>query len=181
LIAQARATANQAAASAPQQVQVTRAQAGSADARVQQAEAALQEARLRLEYTTIVAPVAGWVTNKTVQIGQVVQPGQGLLALVPLEDIWVTAYYKETQLKRMRPGQPANIHVDAYGRTYRGRVESIAAATGERFSLLPPENASGNFVKVVQRVPVKIAIDKGQDPDNKLRIGLSVTPTVLIR
>lgn len=170
-----------AASTAPQQVRISKAQASSADARVQQARAAVEEAQLHVEYTSVKAPVTGWVTGKTVQIGQVVQEGQGLLAIVPLEDIWVTAQYKETQLKNIRPGQRAQIRVDAYGRTYNGYVDSIAAATGERFSLLPPENASGNFVKVVQRVPVKIALEKGQDPEHLLRIGLSVEPTIIIR
>jgi membrane fusion protein (multidrug efflux system) len=115
-------------------------------------------------------------------VGQVVQPGQPLLAVVPLEDVWVTANFKENQLKLIRPGQPAVISVDAYGgRTYQGKVESIAAATGARFSILPPENASGNYVKVVQRVPVKIVFEAGQDPDHLLRPGMSVIPTVLTR
>jgi membrane fusion protein, multidrug efflux system len=109
----------------------------------------------------------------------VVQAGQPLVAIVPLEDIWVTANYKENQLRHMRPGQPAEISVDATGKTYRGHVDSIAAATGSRFSLLPPENATGNYVKVVQRVPVKIVFDKGQDPGHFLRPGMSVVPTVL--
>jgi membrane fusion protein, multidrug efflux system len=122
------------------------------------------------------------VSHRSAEVGQVVQPGQPLLALVPLEDIWVTANFKETQLQQIRPGQPASISVDAYGgRKYRGRVDSIAAATGARFSLLPPENATGNFVKVVQRVPVKIVFEKDQDAEHLLRPGLSVTPTVFVR
>jgi membrane fusion protein (multidrug efflux system) len=121
------------------------------------------------------------VSKKSVEPGQVVEPGQPLLAIVPLEDIWVTANFKETQLKDMRPGQAVSVSVDAYDRTYRGRVDSIAGATGARFSLLPPENATGNYVKVVQRVPVKIVLDRGQDTEHLLRPGMSVVPTVYTR
>lgn len=171
-----------AAQTAPQQVAVTRAHAASADAKVQEAKAKLDQAKLNLDYATVKAPVSGVVSKKTVEVGQIVQPGQPLLALVPLEDIWVTANFKETQLARMRPGQRAIISVDAYGgRTYKGHVDSIAAATGERFSLLPPENATGNYVKVVQRVPVKIVFEKGQDPEHLLRPGMSVIPTVITK
>jgi membrane fusion protein (multidrug efflux system) len=166
---------------APQQVQASKARESSAGARVEQAKAAREQARLNLQYTTIVAPTDGVVSKKSVEVGQVVQPGQALLAIVPLEDIWVTANFKETQLRDMRPGQAANISVDAYGRTYGGYVQSIAAATGARFSLLPPENATGNYVKVVQRVPVKITFDKGQDPNHLLRPGMSVVVTVFTR
>ncbi|PYQ43683.1 MAG: hypothetical protein DMF77_09105 [Acidobacteria bacterium] len=119
-----------------------------------------------------------WNGPGSISSTQVVQPGQPLLAIVPLDDIWVTANFKEGELRDIRPGQPVTIKVDAYGRDYKGRVDSIAAATGARFSLLPPENATGNFVKVVQRVPVKITIDRGQDPDHLLRPGMSVVPTV---
>jgi membrane fusion protein, multidrug efflux system len=181
LVMQAQVAINQATQAGPQQIEISKSQAGSAEAKVQQAKAALDEAKLRFEYTTITAPVGGLISNKTVQVGQIVQPGQGLLSIIPLEDIWVIAFFKETQLKEIRPGQFASIHVDAYRRSFKGHVESIAAATGERFSLLPPENASGNYVKVVQRVPVKIVIDQGEDPDHLLRIGLSVTPTIFIR
>ncbi|MFZ0635679.1 MAG: HlyD family secretion protein, partial [Candidatus Acidiferrales bacterium] len=131
-------------------------------------------------YCTIVAPVAG-VVNKNVEIGMNVQPGQQLLSIVPLDDVWVTADFKETQLKYMRPGQPAEISVDAFGRTYKGKVDSIAGASGSRFSLLPPENATGNFVKVVQRVPVKIVLDPGQNSDHLLRPGMSVEPKVKVK
>ena len=175
---------------APEQVAVTRARVLSAEARVKQAKAALDMARLNLEYTTIQAPVSGIVSRRSVEPGQTIQPAQPLLAIVPLEDgartpgrpsIWVTANFKETQLKDMRAGQRASISVDAYGRSYSGHIESIAAATGARFSLLPPENATGNFVKVVQRVPVRIALDKGQDPGHLLRPGMSVVATVYTR
>jgi membrane fusion protein, multidrug efflux system len=163
----------------PQQVLASRSRAGAAAARVQRARAAVEQARLNLEYTTITAPVDGVISKKqNVQLGQIIQPGQPLLAVVPLEDIWVTANFKETQLKNMRPGQHAIIHVDAYGRDFDGRVDSIGAATGARFSLLPPENATGNYVKVVQRIPVKMVFEKGGDPQRLLRPGMSVVPTV---
>jgi membrane fusion protein, multidrug efflux system len=166
---------------APDQVAVTRARAQSAEARVRMSQAALEQATLNLAYTTVKAPFAGRVSKKSVEAGQVIQPGQPLLALVPVENVWVTANFKETQLKKMRPGQRVSISVDAYGRDYQGKVESIAAATGARFSLLPPENATGNYVKVVQRIPVKIVLDKGQDPEHLLRPGMSVVPTVYTR
>lgn len=166
---------------APEQVTVARARAQSAAARVQQASAALEQANLNMAYTSIKAPIAGRVSKKSVEPGQVIQPGQPLLAIVPVEDIWITANFKETQLKEMRPGQRVSISVDAYGRSYAGTIDSIAAATGARFSLLPPENATGNYVKVVQRVPVKIVLDKGQDPEHLLCPGMSVVPTVYTR
>jgi len=170
------------AETAPQQVAAARARAAAAEAKVQQAKAALDQARLNLDYATVKAPASGVVSKKTVEVGQVVQAGQPLLAIVPLDDIWVTANFKETQLKNMRPGQPAIISVDAYGRRkYRGHVNSIASATGAKFSLLPPENATGNYVKVVQRVPVKIVFEKGQDPERLLRPGMSVVPTVITK
>ncbi len=169
------------ATTGPEQVTVTKARAQSAAARVLQARAVLEQAQLNLAYTTVRAPMVGRVSKKSVEPGQVIQPGQPLLAIVPIEDIWITANFKETQLKHMRPGQRATVSVDAYGRRYEGRVESIAAATGARFSLLPPENATGNYVKVVQRIPVKIVLDRGQDPEHLLRPGMSVVPTVHTR
>jgi membrane fusion protein, multidrug efflux system len=185
-VAQARAAIAQAeagvraAGTGPDEVAVSRAQSGSAVAKIGQNRAAVEQAELNLAYTTVKAPVDGVVSRKGVETGQVVQAGQPLLAIVPLEEIWVTANFKETQLKNMRPGQPATVYVDTYGgREYRGHVDSIAAATGARFSLLPPENASGNYVKVVQRVPVKIVFEKGQEPGRLLRPGMSVVPTVL--
>jgi membrane fusion protein (multidrug efflux system) len=177
-------TAVASARTAPQQVAVTRARAESAAARVQQMQAAVEQAQLNLEYTTVRAPARGIVSQRTVEVGQVAQAGQPLLAVVPLDldSIWVTANFKETQLKNMRPGQSVTISVDTYGgRQYRGHVDSVAAVTGARSSLLPPENATGNFVKVVQRVPVKIVFEKGQDPEHLLRPGMSVTPTVFTR
>jgi membrane fusion protein (multidrug efflux system) len=185
---QAEAAAAQAHASlrtartAPEQLRVTRAQADAAAARVKQAQAALDQARLNLEYTVIKAPAAGVVSRKTVEVGQVLQAGQPVLALVNLDEIWITANFKETQVGEMRVGQRVRVEVDALdGRDFQGRIESIAAATGARFSLLPPENATGNYVKVVQRVPVKIVLDQGQDPDRRLRPGLSVVPTVFLK
>jgi membrane fusion protein, multidrug efflux system len=166
------------AQTAPEQVNVTKARFGSATAAVQRATAALEQAKLNLGYTTVRAPADGIVSKRSVEVGQVIQPGQPTAALVDLSDIYVTANFKETQLKGMRPGQPAKIHVDAYDRVFNGHVNSIGGATGARFSLLPPENATGNYVKVVQRIPVKITIDKGEDPQHVLRPGMSVVPTV---
>jgi membrane fusion protein (multidrug efflux system) len=171
----------QGARTAPQQIVITRAQAQSADARIQLAKAALAQARLNLEYTTIKAPVAGIISKKSVESGQVIQGGQPLMAIVPEQDIWVTANFKETQLADMHPGQPASVTVDAYGgKNFKAHVDSIASATGARFSLLPPENATGNYVKVVQRVPVKIVFDQGEQLD-QLRPGLSVTVNVRVK
>ena len=169
----------QTAQSGPEQVASTRAHAASAEAHVQQVKAAVAQAELNMEYTTVKAPAKGIVSRKSVEPGQLVQPGQPLMALIPLDNIWVTANFKETQLTNMKPGQRATVTVDAYGgREFTGHVDSIAAATGARFSLLPPENATGNYVKVVQRVPVKIVLDGGQDAEHLLRPGMSVTPTV---
>jgi membrane fusion protein (multidrug efflux system) len=181
LLSQARAHARS-AGTAPQQIALTEARAAGAEAQVQQARTAVEQARLNLDRATIHAPVDGIIGRKSVEVGQLVQPGQALLALVSLSDTWVTANFKETQLDRMRAGQTVVVSIDAYGgRAYRGHVDSIAAATGSTFSLLPSENASGNFVKVVQRVPVKIVIDSGQDADHQLRPGMSAVATVYIR
>ncbi|HVT61758.1 MAG TPA: HlyD family secretion protein [Thermoanaerobaculia bacterium] len=169
------------ARTAPEQIAGVRERSGSAGAEVARAEAQLEAARLNLAYTRIVAPVSGVVGKKTAESGQRVQPGQELLTIIQLDDVWVTANFKETQLRLFRPGQPATVHVDAYGIDLPGHVESIAAATGARFSLLPPENASGNFVKVVQRLPVRIRFDRGQDPQHLLRPGMSVLATVRVR
>ena len=163
----------------PQQVESTRARALAAEAAVQQKRALLEQAELDLQYTRIVAPARG-VVSKNVEIGMNVQPGQQLLSIVPLDDVWVTANFKETQLKHMRPNQRVEIKVDANGRTYSGHIESIAGASGSRVSLLPPENATGNYVKVVQRVPVKILLDPGQNNDLALRLGMSVEPKVFL-
>ena len=171
------------ASTAPQQVGVAQAREDSATARVKQMRAALDQAELNLTYTTIRAPASGVISQRTVEVGQVVTAGQLLLSVVPLDvdHIWVTANFKETQLKNVRPGQAVTISVDTFGgREYKGHVESVAAATGARSSVLPPENATGNFVKVVQRIPIRIFFDRDQDQDHLLRPGMSVVPTILI-
>lgn len=167
----------------PQQISVQRSRAHAAEAETERATAALQQAQLNLQYTTIVAPVTGIVGQRSVQPGQNVVPGQQMMTIVPLDsqNIWVTANFKETQLKYMRPGQPVRIRVDTYGRTYDGHVLNIAGASGARYSVLPPENATGNYVKVVQRIPVKIVFENGQDPEHLLRPGMSVEPDVRVR
>jgi membrane fusion protein (multidrug efflux system) len=171
----------QAALTGPQQVKVTEAKAQSAAAKVDQQRALLDQAELNLKYTTIVAPIDGIVGKKNVAIGQNVSAGQELMAVVPLDDLWITANFKETQLEKMRVGQPVKITVDAYDREYTGKVQRIAGASGARFSLLPPENATGNYVKVVQRIPVRISLDPGQNQDHLLREGMSVTPRVQLQ
>ncbi len=180
--AESRAAQSQAQAEAartvPEQLKVTRARAGAASAEVQRAISALAQAELNLKYTKVFAPVTGVLSKRSVEPGQTVQAGQPLFSIVNLDDIWTTANFKETQLKDMKVGQPARIKVDAYGREFSGSVESIGGATGARFSLLPPENATGNYVKVVQRIPVRIRFDKGQDPNHQLRPGMSVEPVV---
>jgi membrane fusion protein (multidrug efflux system) len=168
----------EAARTAPQQVTDARARSDSAAGHLEQARADLRTAQLNLSYTKIYAPVSGVIGRKTVELGHRVQPGQSLLLIIPLEDIWITANFKETQLKRMRAGQPVRIRVDTYGRDYKGKVESLPGAAGPLFSLFPPENATGNYVKVVQRFPVRIRLDKDQDAERLLRPGMSVEPTV---
>jgi membrane fusion protein (multidrug efflux system) len=150
-------------------------------AKVQAARAAVEGAQLNLEYTTVVAPVDGVATHKQVEVGQIVQQGQGLLVVVPLQNVWVTANFKETQLKNMKPGQEAEVHVDTYGKTFSGKVDSIAGATGAVLSLLPPENATGNYVKVVQRIPVKIVLDPIPPDKAVLRPGMNVDATVITK
>jgi membrane fusion protein, multidrug efflux system len=166
---------------APKQMQITRARAQSALAEAQRKKADLDQAELNLQYTRILAPVNGIVSDRTVEVGQNVAPGQELMKVINLDDIWITANFKETQLRNMRAGQRVTIEVDANGRRYNGIVDSIAGASGARFSLLPPENATGNYVKVVQRIPVKIVLDNGSNNDHQLRPGMSVTPKVWIR
>ncbi|MGA2811577.1 MAG: HlyD family secretion protein [Candidatus Acidiferrum sp.] len=161
------------------QVTMRTADARSKVAKVEQARAALEAARLNLSYTDVVAPVDGVATHKQVEAGQIVQIGQGLLVVVPLQDVWVTANFKETQLRNMRAGQKAEVQVDTYGRTFSGHVDSIAGATGSVLSLLPPENATGNYVKVVQRVPVKIVLDPIPQDIAVLRPGMNVDATVI--
>jgi membrane fusion protein (multidrug efflux system) len=169
------------AQTAPRQMQISRSRAASAEAQVMQKKATLDQAQLNLQYTKVIAPVAGVVSDRTVEVGQNVAPGQELMKVIPLSDIWITANFKETQLRYMKVGQPVTIEVDANGRKYKGKVNSIAGASGARFSLLPPENATGNYVKVVQRIPVKIVLDPGENNDQSLRPGMSVEPKVWIR
>ncbi|MGA8029811.1 MAG: HlyD family secretion protein [Bryobacteraceae bacterium] len=161
---------------------VSQARFKQAQAQVQQREAELSQAKLNLDYTILRAPVDGVVSRKSAEPGMQVSPGQQIMALVPLDDVWVTANFKETQLKKMRVGQKVEIEVDTYGsgRKYNGHIDSVAAASGARFSLLPPENATGNYVKVVQRVPVKIVLEPGENREHLLLPGMSVTPTVLL-
>ena len=179
-VVQARAQMD-AASTVPEQVSMTRAKAGSAEASVEKNQSGLEQAKLNLGYTIVRAPVSGIVSKKSVQPGQTIAPGQSLFAVVPVENLWVVANFKENQLKDMHPGQEVKIHVDAYGKDLTGKVDSFGGATAAKFSLLPPENATGNYVKVVQRVPVKIVFDKGQDSDHKLRPGMSVAPTVRVK
>jgi membrane fusion protein (multidrug efflux system) len=175
----ARAAVEQARAN-EQQVSITSAQAESATAGIQQARANLAAADLQLGYTTVISPSDGEVTRKTVEAGQYVQAGQALMTVVPLHLVWVTANFKETQLADVNPGQRADVNIDMYGKTITGRVHSIAGATGSRLSLLPPENATGNFVKVVQRIPVKIVFDN-LPPGIVLRPGMNVDATIYTR
>jgi membrane fusion protein (multidrug efflux system) len=170
----------QSAETGPQQVSSTQARARAAIADVQQKRSALEQAQLNLQYTQIVAPVSGEV-NKTVVVGINVTPGQQLLTVVPLDDVWITANFKETQLRQMKVGQRAEIHIDSSGKTFKGHVDSVAGATGPLFSLLPPENATGNYVKIVQRVPVKIVLEPGENQDHQLRPGMNVVPDVYLR
>lgn len=168
------------ARTAPEQLQNARANSASALGTIDQALAEVHAAELNLSYTKVYAPVSGVIGRKTVELGHRVQPGQTLLTVVPVDDIWVTANFKETQLRHMRPGQPVTIHVDSFGRDYRGVIEDMAGAAGPLFSLFPPENATGNYVKIVQRFPVRVHVEKGQDPEHNLRPGMSVEATVKV-
>lgn len=163
-----------------QQIQISSANAGSASAAILQAKANLEAAELQLSYVTIVAPIDGVITKKSVQLGQIVQLGQSLMTIVPATDVWVTANFKETQLANVKPGQRAEIYVDMYGKSFEGRVDSVASATGSKLSLLPPENATGNFVKIVQRIPVKITIN-GAPEGFVFRPGMNVEATILTK
>ena len=186
-IAQARSLVAQreanieAAKTAPQQVTDAKAKSKSAVGRVDQAAANVHTAQLNLSYTKIYAPVSGVVGRKTVELGHRVQPGQGLLIIVPLDDIWITANFKETQMKSMRAGEAVRIHVDSLDRDFNGTIENMPGAAGPLFSLFPPENATGNYVKVVQRFPVRIRLNQGEDPELRLRPGMSVEPRVRVR
>ncbi|MEA2601371.1 MAG: rane fusion protein multidrug efflux system [Acidobacteriota bacterium] len=178
----ARATAAAAGSTseaAAAQIDAASRQIAAAEAQVAQHRAALESAKLQLSYAVVTAPTSGVVSKKAVELGQFVQAGQPLLAIVQGHDTWVSANFKETQLAQMRPGQTVDVEVDAYpGHTFHGRVESLAAATGARFSLLPPDNATGNFTKVVQRVPVKIVFTDPPDPQRPLRVGMNVSVVV---
>jgi membrane fusion protein (multidrug efflux system) len=181
------------AQTAPQQVSMTRAKAEAADAQARERKAQLDLAELNLSYTVVRSPVTGIIGKKAVEVGQNVGIGQELVEVVPLDDVWVTANFKETQLAHMRPGQPVEIKVDAYGRTWKAHVTNLGAGAGSVFSLLPPENATGNYVKVVQRVPVRIDFDRNSDrsadrnsgsdfnAEGLLKPGLSVEPEVRVR
>jgi membrane fusion protein, multidrug efflux system len=169
------------AGSAPQQIASSRAKAAAAVSDASRARAQLTTAQLNLGYTKIIAPVSGIIGRRTVEAGQRVQPGQQLLTIIPVDDLWITANFKETQLQKMKPGQAVTIRADASGRDYRGHIDSLGGATGSRFSLLPPENATGNYVKVVQRVPVRIVLEPGENDDHRLRPGMSVEPKVRLR
>ncbi|MDP9054650.1 MAG: HlyD family secretion protein [Acidobacteriota bacterium] len=175
---QARTRQVEAQRNRPQQIAIQNATVKSRQATAERQQTLVAQAALNLSYTRILAPIDGVIGKKNAEPGQQVAPGQQLMADVPLNDIWVTANFKETQLKRMHPGQRATIHVDSYDKSYEGYVESVAGATGARFSLLPPENATGNYVKVVQRLPVRIRLKQGQDPNHELRPGMSVDPKV---
>jgi membrane fusion protein, multidrug efflux system len=169
------------AQTAPQQVIDSQAKSQSKNGEVELASADVRTAELNLAYTKIYAPVSGVIGRKTVELGHRIQPGQMLLAIVPVDDIWVTANFKETQLKNMRPGERVTIYVDTFDRDYEGTVENLPGAAGPVFSLFPPENATGNYVKVVQRFPVRIRFNKDQDPEHLLRPGMSVEPKVKVR
>jgi membrane fusion protein, multidrug efflux system len=171
---------NESARAGPQRVASTRARALSAIADVAQKKAELDQAKLNLGYTRILAPVSGEVTKKVV-VGLNVDPGEQMLTVVPLDEVWITANFKETQLKHMRPGQKVKIDCDSNGRSYNGHVDSVAGATGPLFSLLPPENATGNYVKIVQRVPVKVVLEPGENRDHQLRPGMNVEAKVYFR
>jgi membrane fusion protein (multidrug efflux system) len=166
---------------APEQLAVTRSRAQSAQAQAQQKKADLDQAQLNLQYTKIVAPVSGIVSNRSVEVGQNIQPGQELMKIINLDDIWVTANLKENQLRNVKVGQEVTISVDASGKKYKAHVESVAGASGSLFSLLPPENATGNYVKVVQRIPVKIVFEPGETKEHIMRPGMSVEPKVWIK
>lgn len=178
---QAESRQREAQKNAPRQVNVQKAQIDAQQAAVRAAAAAVERARLDLSYTRIVAPIAGIVGKRSVEPGQRVQPGEQLVAIVDLDHVWVTANFKETQMEVLRVGQSARIHVDALDEDLRGKIVSFPGATGARYSLLPPENATGNWVKVVQRLPVRIALAPGQDPHDRLRLGMSVEARVRVR
>ena len=169
------------AGTGPRQVRVTEARANSAQSTAAKSKAELEQAKLNLQYTKISSPIHGVVGHRTAEVGQFVQPGQAMLSIVDTDNIWITANFKETQLQHMKEGQPVEVSVDAFHRSYKGKVLNIGGASGGRFSLFPPENATGNYVKVVQRIPVRIVLDPGQNNDHLLRPGMSVEPKVKVR
>ncbi|HTO97999.1 MAG TPA: HlyD family secretion protein [Myxococcales bacterium] len=171
----------EAKANAPRQLVVREAGLSVRQANLELAQAQLRQAQLNLDYARVVAPVAGIVGKRSVNVGDRIQPGQQLMSLTQNGELWVTANFRETQIEHMRAGQRASVHVDAIDRDYQGSVESFAGATGSRYSLLPPENASGNYVKVVQRIPVRIRLDAGQPEMDRLRPGMSAEPKVRVR
>ena len=177
-LAQAQSRVAEANQNAPRQVAIRRADIQARAAGVSNARAAQEQAVLNLSYTKIVAPVSGIVSQKSVEVGERVQPGEQLMTISQLDDIWITANFKETQLRQMRAGQSVDVKVDAFGTTYHGYIENLAGATGAKSSLLPPENATGNYVKVVQRLPVRIRLKSGEDQEHRLRPGMSVEPKV---
>ena len=169
---------SEAQSNAPRQVAVSRADVGTRIANAQAAHSQVAQAELNLSYTKIYAPVSGVVTNRTVEVGQHLQPGETMLSISQIDDLWITANFKETQLQRMRPGQDCKVHVDAFDTNFQCSVEWMPGASGAATSLLPPQNATGNFVKVVQRLPVRIRLKPGEDPQHRLRIGMSAEPKV---
>jgi membrane fusion protein, multidrug efflux system len=178
---QAQTRLAEARANAPRQLVAREAGVSVRQANLEVAQAQLHQAQLNLGYARVLAPVAGIVGKRTVNVGDRVQPGQQLMSLTQNDELWVTANFRETQIEHMKAGQPASVHVDAIDRNYQGTVESFSGATGSRFSLLPPENASGNYVKVVQRIPVRIALEPGQPEMERLRPGMSAEPQVRVR
>jgi membrane fusion protein, multidrug efflux system len=180
-LAQVQARLAESTRNAPRNVLVRQAGVEARQAAVQSAKAQADQAELNLSYTKIYAPADGIVTNKTVEVGQRIEPGEQLMVVTQVDDIWITGNFKETQLKKMHPGQPVDIHVDTYDRKYRGYIQAMPGATGSRTSLLPPENATGNFVKVVQRLPVRIRLKDGENNDRLLRPGMSVEPKVWLK
>ncbi len=177
-LAQAQTRLSEANQNAPRQVAIQKSQVAARQAAIATARAQQEQARLNLSYTRIVAPVSGIVVDRTAEVGQPLTPGQQLMSISQLDDIWITANFKETQLRLMRPKQSVDIKVDAFDKTYHGYIENLPGATGAKTSLLPPENATGNYVKVVQRLPVRIRLKPGEDPEHRLRPGMSVEPKV---
>jgi membrane fusion protein, multidrug efflux system len=180
-VAEARTRLAQSNRTAPQQTAISRANVQSKEAMAQAAKAGVDRAMLNLSWTKVIAPISGIVGKRSAEVGETVQAGQQLFTIAQIDDIWVTANFKETQLRRMRSGQKVKIHVDAFDKDLNGYVDTMPAASGSVMSLLPPENATGNFVKVVQRLPVRIRFDKGQAGLDQLRPGMSVEPKVYLQ